>query len=71
MNDSNEKLNGTYYYLDDGLGTYSHLYDAKKAGYNQEKWLKIAMNYEARLYKIVYKQGEKISEKELYTPAYL
>ncbi len=67
----NDCKDGTYYYLDDGLGTFGTLYDAKKAGYTQAKWIKIAANYEARLYKIVYKHGEKISEKELYTPAYL
>lgn len=66
-----EKLDGIYYYLDDGMDTFNTLYDAKKAGYTQEKWVKIAMNYEAKLYMITYKQGEKISEKELYAPAYL
>lgn len=66
-----KKLDWTYYYLDDGLGTFSTLYDAEKAGYSNQKWVKIAMNYEASLYMITYKQGEKISEKELYAPAYL
>lgn len=65
-----QKLNGTYY-LFESVGAFPNDGLFPLSAFNNEKdAIAMALDYEATLYKYEFKDGETVSEKKLYSPAY-